>query len=310
MSLLNQVRRRIFAAKDPAATSLAKRAAAGPKFGDLQLKTCRYGPMLFTGPIIGKCFELYGEYSESEVALMRNFVMPGANIIDIGANIGDLTVPLAQMAGPEGAVYAFESNAAVFNVLCANLALNGLNNVKPFNVYVRQPRSDGAPLAEPDSPYLSARWSAPDIAIDDLGLEHCGLIKLDVDGAEEDILRSGERLLRRARPVLYVENDQEQRSPGLLRYMAGQDYDLYWHAAPVFAPANFFGNPDNYWQGNLISTMVVGIPSESGLSIANLPRVRDFDQFWDFNAAWVNDQLVEGFSVQVLRPVDAAVVRA
>ena len=41
------------------------------QFGPLSLKPCRYGWMLYSGPTIGKCFELYGQYSESEVAMMR-----------------------------------------------------------------------------------------------------------------------------------------------------------------------------------------------------------------------------------------------
>ena len=55
-------------------------------------KTVTPGWMLFSGPYIGKCFELYGEYSESEVVMMRNFVREGNTVIDVGANIGDLTL--------------------------------------------------------------------------------------------------------------------------------------------------------------------------------------------------------------------------
>jgi len=39
------------------------------EFGKLKLKRCRYGWMLFAGPVIGKCFELYGQYSESEIMI-------------------------------------------------------------------------------------------------------------------------------------------------------------------------------------------------------------------------------------------------
>src|SRR5690348_8096182 len=88
--------------------------------GDLTLKRCRYGWMLFEGPYIGKCFELYGEYSESEVAVMRNFLKEGSVAIDVGANIGDLTLPMSRMVGESGRVYGFESNPATYNILCAN----------------------------------------------------------------------------------------------------------------------------------------------------------------------------------------------
>ena len=97
------------------------------QFGPLSLKRCRYGWMLYSGPLIGKCFDLYGEYSESEIAMMRGFLSDGSTVVDVGANIGDLTVPLAGIVGASGRVYAFESHPENFNVLCGNLALNNLN---------------------------------------------------------------------------------------------------------------------------------------------------------------------------------------
>ena len=54
------------------------------QFGPLQLKRCRYGWMLFAGPYIGKCFELYGQYSEAEIAMMRLFLREGGTVIDVG----------------------------------------------------------------------------------------------------------------------------------------------------------------------------------------------------------------------------------
>src|SRR5437867_5990708 len=92
--------------------------------------------MLFSGPFIGKCFDLYGQYSESEVAMMRSFLREGSTVIDVGANIGDLTIPLAKIVGKSGRVYAIESHPENFNVLCANLALNGIINTKPINAFV------------------------------------------------------------------------------------------------------------------------------------------------------------------------------
>jgi hypothetical protein len=92
------------------------------QIGKLTLKHCKYGWMLFSGPYIGKCFELYGQYSESEVSMMRQFLSGGSTVIDIGANIGDLTLPLAKIVGDSGKVFAVESHPQVFTS-CANLAL-------------------------------------------------------------------------------------------------------------------------------------------------------------------------------------------
>ena len=58
---------------------------------------------------IGASLALYGEYSELELALLRQVIKPGWTVVDVGANIGTLTVPLAEMVGDEGRVYAIEA---------------------------------------------------------------------------------------------------------------------------------------------------------------------------------------------------------
>jgi len=83
-------------------------------------------------------------------------------------------------------------------------------------------------------------------------------------------------------------------------------YDLYWHAAPIFAADNFFGNPQYHWSGNIVSTMILGIPRESGTRIGNLPLSRDFDRWWEFDAPWVQAQLAPDFAVQVIRGAGSA----
>src|SRR4051812_24573079 len=102
------------------------------EFAGIKLQKCRHGWMLCHGPIIGKCLELYGEYSEGEVATMRRYVSAGDTVIDVGANIGSLTLPMAGLTGAQGRVFAFESYPYNFNLLCTHLALNGIEHVRPF----------------------------------------------------------------------------------------------------------------------------------------------------------------------------------
>ena len=82
------------------------------QFGELTLKYCRYGWMLYSVKriYVGKCLDLYGQYSEGEVKLMRTFLREGDTAIDVGANIGALTVPMSQMVGKNGRVYAIEAD--------------------------------------------------------------------------------------------------------------------------------------------------------------------------------------------------------
>jgi FkbM family methyltransferase len=256
------------------------------QFGPLKLKQCRYGWMLFSGPYIGTCFDLYGQYSESEVSMMRSFLRDGSIAIDVGANIGDLTVPLARAVGESGKVYAIESHPENFNILCANLALNSLRNVRPLNVFVAT--SDDVDTGSPSwgkFAYVSERWSTQFLALDSLELNSCDLIKIDVDGKELEILKSGEMLIERHRPILYFENDVRESSSDLLSFAIDKlGYSLYWHPAPIFEADNFFGNPVNHWAPkNICSLMILGVPSEREFEVKNLRRVFDKSDWWQLS---------------------------
>jgi hypothetical protein len=253
------------------------------QFGKLSLKHCRYGWMLYSGPVIGKCFELYGQYSESEVAMMRRFVREGSTVVEVGANIGDLTLPLARMAGATGRVFAIESHPVVFNVLCANLALNGIVNTKPISAFVAtNPEVDTGSAVWGRNAYTGDIWPPQFVALDGLELAACDLLKIDVDGKELEVLKSGEMQIERFRPILYFENDVKNASADLLTFAMDQlGYDLYWHAAPIFEPDNFFGNPNNHWGKNICSLMILGIPRERKQQISDLPRIIDAGQWWD-----------------------------
>jgi len=252
------------------------------QFGKLTLKACKYGWMLFSGPYIGKCFELYGQYSESEVAIMRSFLRHGSTVIDVGANIGDLTVPLARIVGETGKVYAIESHPDVFNVLCANLALNGLSNVKPINSFVAADENvDTGSVPWGKFAYIGQKWAPQFMSIDALDLSECDLIKVDVDGKELEVLKSGEMQIEKHRPVLYFENDIRDSSADLLGFvMDTLGYKAYWHPAPIFEENNFFGNPVNHWPQGIVSLMVLALPAERKLDIQGLKAIGHKNEWW------------------------------
>jgi FkbM family methyltransferase len=256
---------------------------AAMQFGRHKLTQCKYGWMLHAGPFIGKCFELYGQYSESEVNVLRAFLKPGDTVLDIGANIGDLTLPMSRLVGDTGRVYAVESHSDTYHVLCANLALNGIQNVKALNCFI----ADSA-LVDTAGPwgkfgYVSAKWGASVVSVDALDIETCSFIKIDVDGKELEVLRSASGLIGKCRPVIYFENDDRAASASLREYAMQQEYDLYWHPAPIFDSNNYFGNPTNHWAPkNILSFMVLGIPGERRQNYTiKLRQIADKDEWWD-----------------------------
>lgn len=239
--------------------------------------------MLFHGPYLGKCFELYGQYSEDEVRILRAFIRPGETAIDVGANIGDLTLPLSACVGEAGRVFAIESHADAFNVLCANLALNQIHNVRPINAFVAtSDQVDTASANWGKYGYVSKLWQPPFLAIDALGLEACAFLNVDVDGNELEVVRSAAATIDRLRPVLYLENDVQEKSAALLDHLLRLGYDVHWHPAPIFEPENFFGNPVNHWAPRtIISQMILCLPREkaAGARISLRP-VADRDEWW------------------------------
>ena len=94
---------------------------------------------------------------------------------------------------------------------------------------------------------------------------------------------SGEMQIERHRPIIYFENDDRAFSPELLSFLIDNlGYDLYWHPAPIFEESNFLGNPVNHWAPkDIVSLMVLGIPSERRVEIPNLRRVAGMSDWWE-----------------------------
>jgi len=64
------------------------------------------------------------EFSQGAVNAIRRFLREGDVAIDIGAHVGDSTLPIALAVGPKGLVFALEPNRYVFKILQKNSALN------------------------------------------------------------------------------------------------------------------------------------------------------------------------------------------
>jgi hypothetical protein len=87
------------------------------------------------------------------------------------------------------------------------------------------------------------------ITIDSLKLSKLRLLKVDAEGMEYDVLAGAAETIRQLQPVLYVENDRQDRSPQLISLIMGLGYQLWWHLIPLFNPNNFNGQTDNIFTG-------------------------------------------------------------
>lgn len=231
--------------------------------------------------VVSRSLALYGEWSEDEVGIFRQVVAPGDIVVECGANVGAHTLCLAQRVGVSGAVVAYEPQRFVFQLLCANLAMNEV-----LNVYPRLAAAGAAPgginvpvldFAAPNNVGGLALGGeggerVPVETIDALGLPRLKLLKVDVEGMEADVLAGAADTLKRLKPVLYVENDRVENSARLIRLIQESGYRLWWHLPRYFNPDNYAGNPENVF-GDGVSINMFCVPRELAGSITGMREV-------------------------------------
>ena len=169
---------------------------------------------------------------------------------------------------------AFEPQRSVFQILCANLALNGLEQVEPHwagmgdaDGFISVPRLDstrpqnfgGLSIGGPQ-PGESVRL----VRLDSLDLPACHLLKVDVEGMELDVLRGAADTIRRHAPVIYAENDRDDRSPALIEHLQTLGYRCFWHLPPYVRIPNFLGNTRNEFPG-LVSVNMLCVPASRNI---------------------------------------------
>jgi len=257
---------------------------------DSVLLATRHGPMwaLRTDAYITGCLERYGEYCEAETDVFRQLVRPGMIVVEAGSNIGAHTVMLARACTP-GRLIAFEPQQRAFQLLCANLTMNEIENVAAYpeavgaaSGMVELPAVDyaiagnfGSVSPRPAQSQGEA-WHEGRMVrlrtIDSLELPACGLIKVDVEGWEAGVLRGAAATIARYRPILYVENDRAAQQAELIALIDALGYVQYWHVAPLFNRANFNGVAEDF-TGGAVSMNMLCAPAERNLTVTDMERI-------------------------------------
>lgn len=141
------------------------------------------------------------------------------NVLDIGANIGMTTLYFAQAANH---VFSFEPDPKTFNYLLNNLENNKVGNVSTFNAGIGKRKSKSIivrPPYNPSSNFIKSNFVNPhseyleeriiliglDRFVRNQGLRNIGLIKIDVEGYELQVLGGGGGTLRNNRPMVILE---------------------------------------------------------------------------------------------------------
>jgi FkbM family methyltransferase len=159
---------------------------------------------------------LSGIYDASTVRVLEQFIRPGDVCIDVGANVGALTLVMASLVGSKGKVLAFEPGPELFAKLQQNVALNpdiqhrvgacqcGLSDEEATLQWEEDARNRGNAFLSKSKGGLVV----PVKRLDDIPEVRSGnvrFIKIDVEGMELRVLRGAKDLLRQTRCLVYFE---------------------------------------------------------------------------------------------------------
>jgi FkbM family methyltransferase len=164
---------------------------------------------------------LLGSHETEVQKVMATLLRPGMVYYDVGANVGFFAVLAARLLGPAGRIVCFEPLPQNAEQIAYNSRLNGFTTIA-----VRIEALGGSnrtetfcTSAEPTWGMLNSVGKAPDQAsgaievsvrtLDSLcgpgGLPHPNLIKIDVEGAEAEVLEGASATLAASRPVVVIE---------------------------------------------------------------------------------------------------------
>lgn len=196
-----------------------------------------------------------------ELDFFRVLHRPG-ELLDIGAHDGLLTIPLARLPGAR--VHGFEPLPSAMARLRAALvaeygdipahvilhaeALGAMAGEAVLTMPVLDgvPQEQWASISKDYAEHRSVTTQAhhvPVLPLDSLNLQQVTAIKLDAEGAEQEVLEGARQTLTRCRPVLSVEIEERHR-PGSTRDVPALLVKLgyagfYWHAGALKPIASF-----------------------------------------------------------------------
>lgn len=255
------------------------------------LKKCKYGDFIYNinDMYVGKSLDLYGEYCEEESKILDDICRFGDTVVEVGANIGTHTVMMAKKVGEQGKVFAFEPQRIVFQTLCGNLALNSIKNSFAYQYGVGEKETTillspldctkrgnfGGVSLEGTNGGNGEKEEVRIVKLDDfLQLDNIRLLKIDVEGMEKEVLVGARELIKKCKPIIYIENDRIEKSKDLIETLWSYGYELYWHLPKLFNQENFFGNRLNTI-GNYVSVNMLCVEKSTKTQVSDFIKIED-----------------------------------
>jgi FkbM family methyltransferase len=157
-------------------------------------------------------------YESQTLSFIKRSCKEGDTVFDLGAHLGLITVVMAQCVGPNGNVISFEPTPFTNGILRRTVRINGIQKLVEVRNEAVSNASGVAAFHDTNNqasnanslvrgPQTHHSVEVATISLDDFAEQRNlrpAVIKIDVEGAELDVLRGATRLLRRFRPALWL----------------------------------------------------------------------------------------------------------
>lgn len=173
-----------------------------------------------------------GTYERFGQRIFVEHVSPGGVVYDVGANAGFFTLLASMLAGPSGAVYAFEPMERNLRYIHEHLRLNRTENVHVVPMAVSD-RIGPVRFASAHNPAMGGLSASGEIEVQSTTLDELAstiappsFIKMDIEGAEHAALSGAVKLLRRAHPVILLSEHGWEQHERCGRLLESLGYEL------------------------------------------------------------------------------------
>lgn len=178
-----------------------------------------------------------GTYEPEKQELVASLIQPGMVVWDVGANAGFYTVAFSRLTGDSGAVYAFEPFAENADNILEHIRLNDLQNT----TFVQTALGECDGLVGFQTGRLNATgrishdrsdYLVPSLTVDAFirayPASRPDLIKIDVEGAEEGLLKGARTLLKETAPLILLALHREEQSRRCYELLTSIGYSVYY----------------------------------------------------------------------------------
>jgi FkbM family methyltransferase len=235
----------------------------------LELTDSRIGNFLIykNDNVISHSIRLFGEYCHAEVEIISKYLNEDSSYLDIGTNIGYHAVAVHKKTScnvigfePNPKHFALASyNAKDFNkIQLINAAASDMHTTFKMKDFDETTKGNYGDLHKSDTGQIEVQA----ITVDELALNRCTLMKIDVEGHEYETLQGASHLISRFRPIIIYEAVEWDVWTKCYDFLDTRKYKQYWIACKTKPLAETYKpTEENPFATSMISN-ILAVPIE------------------------------------------------